>query len=75
MANGNMLYSPIPSVDLSTKLDISEEDQVTFRNFMDWVDGQNNWIKLKYEEKSSGSNFSQVEEHLIDEFVDVTEEL
>jgi hypothetical protein len=75
MANGNMLFAPIASVDLSKKIDISEEDQDTFRNFVEWVEGQNTWIKTQYEEKSNEVDFSKVEEQVIDEFVTVAEEL
>ena len=75
MTNGNMLYSPIVSVDLSNKINIKEEDQEIFRSFVDWVDGQNSWIKARYEEKSNGSGYSQAEDDVIDEFITVTEEL
>ena len=76
MASGNMLYSPIPVVDLSTKIDISASDQETFGSFVSWVDGQNNYIENKYKENSSsGSSFTQDESALIEEFINVVEDV
>ena len=75
MANGNMLYSPIPVVDLSTKIEISETDQETFGNFVSWVDGQNDYVTNKYKEKNSGGSFSQDDSSLIEEFVTVLEDV
>ena len=75
MANGNMLYSPIPVVDLSTKIDINETDQETFGNFISWVEAQNTYIVNKYKEKNSVDSFSQDENNLIEEFVNVAEDV
>ena len=76
MASGNMLYSPIPVVDLSTKIDISSSDQETFGSFVSWVDMQNNYIENKYKENSSsGSSFTQDESALIEEFINVVEDV
>ena len=75
MPNGNMVFSPIPVVDLSTKIDISDTDQQAFANFVAWVDGQNNYIESRYKEKSSGETFSSEDDNIIDEFVNVVEDV
>tara|TARA_R100000306_G_scaffold62202_1_gene67617 strand:+ start:79 stop:975 length:897 start_codon:yes stop_codon:yes gene_type:complete len=74
MPNGNMVYTPIPSVDFSKEIKIGDTDQEVFANFVAWVDSQNDYITDKYNEINNTVLFSDEETSVIEEFVDVTEE-
>ena len=75
MPNGNMVYTPIPSVDFSKEIKIGNTDQEVFANFVAWVDSQNGYITDKYNELNNTILFSDEETSVIEEFIDVAEEL
>lgn len=75
MPNGNMVYKPVPTIDLTKKIDISSDDQEAFSTFVEWVDGQNSYITKKYKEKSATNSFSNDDDRVIEEFIDVIEDV
>ena len=46
MQNGSSFYTPIAHVDLSSTIDIGEEDHKTFSNFLDWIKNYNEYIEI-----------------------------
>jgi hypothetical protein len=74
MANGNMLYMPVPAVDLTTEIEIVQpQDSDTLANFQAWVANYNNFVVTSYKKKAPDSVFSPDEEDVIDAFIAVEE--
>jgi hypothetical protein len=62
---GASFYVPVASLDMSNTLDITDEDQVMFGDFLSWVDNYNDYIVSKWAEKANS--------HMDDEDVDVVD--
>ena len=74
MTNGNMLYMPVPVVDLTTEIEITQpQDSETLANFQAWITNYNNFIVKAYQKKAPNSVFSKDEEDVIDSFITVDE--
>lgn len=73
MTNGNMLYMPVPDVDLRTEIEIQPQDSETLANFQAWIANYNNFIVKSYQKKAPNSVFSKDEEEVIDSFITVDE--
>ena len=74
MANGNMLYMPVPVVDLTTELDITQpQDSETLANFQTWIANYNNFIMKAYNKKSPGEELDPFTAEVVDSFITVDE--
>jgi hypothetical protein len=72
MANGNMLYQPVPEVDLTQTIDIVQtEDSATLATFQTWVRNYNEFILESHKSKSPTSSFTSEEQDVIDTFITV----
>jgi len=72
MANGNMLYQPVPEVDLTKTIDIVQaEDSAVLAAFQTWVKNYNVFILESYKNKSTTSAFTPEEQDTIDAFITV----
>ena len=72
MANGNMLYQPVPEVDLTQTIDIVQtEDSATLAAFQTWVRNYNEYIIESYNNKSSPSSLTLEENDVIEAFITV----
>jgi hypothetical protein len=72
MANGNMLYQPVPEVDLAKTIDIVQaEDSATLAAFQTWVKNYNVFILESHKNKSATSSFTPEEQETIDAFITV----
>ena len=70
MPNGASFWTPNAALDLSTTLPLTEEDQKTFSDFNEWIDGYNEYIIKAYNESAKEKSSAEFDE-VVDEFVDV----
>ena len=72
--SGNVTYYvPVPSLDLSSTIDLEESDQQRFQDFIDWIGNYNQYILNAYNEKA-GNTISSDDANLVEEFVDIDED-
>ena len=73
MTNGNMLYMPVPTLDITKELEIKQkQDSETLSTFQTWVTNYNNFIVDSYKRKS-GTVFASDEQEVLDAFITVDE--
>jgi hypothetical protein len=74
MANGNMLYLPVPEVDFTTSVEIVQpDDSDILVLFQSWVTNYNNFIIESHKKKSPDVAFTSDEQNVIDAFITVEE--
>ena len=59
-------------VDLQDKIEVSEDDQETFINFMSWIDNYNTYILMSGMMKTK-KDISDSDKNVVDNFIDVTD--
>ena len=71
--SGNTFYTSNVKLDLTTKLDITEEDHKTFGDFMDWIKVHNDGIIAKWDAAVAERQdvMSHDDMKTVDEFIDV----
>ena len=73
MTNGNMLYMPVPTLDITKELEIKQkQDSETLSTFQTWVTNYNNFIVESYKRKADAV-FSSDEQEVLDAFITVDE--
>ena len=60
LPNGNSFYLPLASLDVTNTVDLSQDDQEKFADFMSWVQNYNEYIINAYAEKSTRSEERRV---------------
>jgi hypothetical protein len=72
LPNGESYYLPLATLDLSSSIPLTQEDQKIFGDFNVWIDNYNDYIVKSHTEarNNRGSDIA-VDEDLVDEFVDV----
>ena len=65
LPNGDSFFLPVTSLDLTSTIEMTDEDQGTFADFVSWVDNYNQYIMNKWDEKANS--------HMDDEDVDVVD--
>ena len=50
---GASFYVPVASLDVSNTIELTQEDQVLFGDFMSWIDNYNNYIVNAWAEKAN----------------------
>ena len=74
MANGNMLYQPICTVDLTKEVKLSQpEDNDMLMHFQTWVNNYNKYIQTSYEENANNNTLTSEQENVIEGFITVDE--
>ena len=71
LPNGNSFYVPLTSLDVTNTVELTQEDQTYFSDFMGWVTNYNEYIINTYAEKASSNNDMDLDEVDIDGVVDV----
>jgi hypothetical protein len=72
MTNGNMLYQPVPVVNITKEIKLEQpKDSETLIYFQNWVNGYNKFIKESYDQKASLPPFAAEEAKVVDSFIDV----
>lgn len=69
LPNGESYFLPLATLDLSSAIPLVEADQKTFADFNTWIDNYNDYIIKQFNESRTEGN--DVDEDLVDEFVDV----
>jgi len=68
--SGSSFYLPNYSLDLQTRVEVNDDDQNTFINFMSWIDNYNTYIFNEWEMKTKAP-VSKEDKDLVNEFIDV----
>jgi len=71
MATGAKYYVPNAQLLLSETIDLSEEDQQTFTNFMEWINNYNDYIIKTWNEKMTQRMEADEHEDIANQFIDV----
>jgi len=71
LPNGNSFYLPVTSLDVTNVIELTQDDQEKFGEFMSWVQNYNEYIINAYAEKASSKNDEDLDELNIDDVVDV----
>ena len=71
LPNGNSFYLPKTSLDATNSVELTQDDQEKFADFMSWVTNYNEYIINSYAEKASSKNDMDLDEVDIDGVVDV----
>ena len=56
LPNGNSFFLPMVSLDVTNSVEVTQEDQDKFSDFMSWVSNYNEYIINAYAEKASPHN-------------------
>ena len=67
---GASYYVPVSSLDVTKTIELVEEDQVLFGDFMAWIDNYNNYILNAWSEKAS-EKMEEEDVDIVDTIVDV----
>ena len=70
LPNGNAFYLPVVSLDVSKTINISDEDQAMFADFISWVDNYNSYIANAWAEKAN-SDMDDDDIDVVDDLVDI----
>ena len=78
LQTGGAFFLPVPSLDLTQTVVISDEDQKRFSDFLEWIKSYNEYVISQWDEKS-GQRSSADEEKLMstvadDVFIDVDDD-
>tara|TARA_R110000823_G_scaffold251786_2_gene374580 strand:+ start:741 stop:1652 length:912 start_codon:yes stop_codon:yes gene_type:complete len=68
--NGDTFYLPQASLDTTTTVDLSDDDQNTFQDFMSWIRNYNEWVINTWSEKST-KDISQSDKDTVDSFINI----
>ena len=67
---GAKYYVPVASLDVTTVIELTEEDQVLFGDFMSWIDNYNNYIINAWAEKAN-ADMEDADIDVVDDLVDI----
>ncbi len=67
---GASFYVPVASLDVSNTIELTQEDQVLFGDFMSWIDNYNNYIVNAWAEKAN-SKMEEDDVAVLDDLVDI----
>ena len=70
LPNGNSFFVPVVSLDVSKTLDVTQEDQTIFADFLAWLDNYNNYILNMWSEKAN-ARMSEEDTSVVDDLVDI----
>lgn len=70
LPNGNSFYLPVTSLDVTTTLELGEQEQETFGDFMAWVQNYNEYIINTWAEKAMPKD-DPVDEDIVEGIVDI----
>jgi len=67
---GASYFVPVASLDVSTTIELTEQDQALFGDFMSWIDNYNNYIINAWAEKAN-SKMEDDDVNVVDDLVDI----
>ena len=65
-----MFYLPTSTLDVANKVDLSDDDQATFGDFMTWIQNYNQYI-VKEWDANMGGNASADMKDIVNDFIEV----
>ena len=68
--NGSSFFVPVVSLDVTKTIDLNQEDQVMFGDFVSWIDNYNSYIVNSWAEKVN-SKLEDGDDEIIDDLVDI----
>ena len=71
LPNGNSFFLPMVSLDVTNTVEVTQEDQDKFSDFMSWVSNYNEYIISAYAEKATGKIYELLEDIGVAEIVDI----
>jgi hypothetical protein len=71
LPNGNSFYLPVTSLDVTNVIELTQDDQTKFADFMAWVTNYNEYIINTYAEKASAKGDADLDDVDIDGVVDI----
>ena len=72
LPNGDSYFLPLATLDLSSSVPLTEEDQKIFADFNTWIDNYNDYIVKQHNDaRANGAGDTAVDADLVEEFVDV----
>jgi len=74
LPTGASFFLPTQKLDLSSTIELAEEDQTRFSDFIEWIGNYNQYIVNAYNESSGSRRMSADDESLVEEFIDIDEE-
>ena len=70
LPNGNSFYLPVVSLDVTKTMSLTETEQTTFADFMEWVENYNTYIANAWSEKAN-SQMDEDDADVVDGLVDI----
>ena len=70
LPNGNSFYLPVVSLDVTKTMSLTETEQSTFADFMEWVENYNTYIANAWSEKAN-SQMDEDDADVVDGLVDI----
>ena len=70
LPNGNVFYLPVSTLDVANKIDLSDEDQVIFGDFMSWIQNYNQYI-VNERYANVGGNADADMKDIVEDFIEV----
>jgi hypothetical protein len=71
LPNGNSFYLPVTSLDIANSIDLTQDDQEKFADFMAWVTNYNQYIIKSYSEKTREKSDELLDDIGVEEVVDI----
>lgn len=73
LPTGASFFLPTASLDLSNTIELQEEDQKKFSDFIEWIGNYNQYIVNAYNENEGKRRMSAEDEELIEDYIDIDE--
>ena len=70
LPNGNSFYLPQVSLDVTKTIELSDDDQQTFSNFLSWIQNYNEYI-MKEWEQNTGKDIAKEDIDTVNNFIDI----
>ena len=70
LPNGNVFYLPVSTLDIANKIDLSDEDQVIFGDFMSWIQNYNQYIVSEWDANVGGNADADMKD-IVEDFIEV----
>ena len=70
LPNGNSFYLPLASMDVTETIDLTQDDQEKFADFMAWVQNYNEYIINTYAEKATSKHDDELDDISVDDIIE-----
>jgi hypothetical protein len=71
LPNGSSFYLPVVSLDITKTVELSQDDQNRFADFMAWIENYNTYIINTYAEKAVSRHDNDLDDVDVDGIVDI----